>query len=434
MYPHDRIFIGTPCDETNAEARWAQHRLRSRNPLERQGAVKRLGEIDPGCEAILGMLDDPAPAVRAEAASALGKSPAGMVARVTTRLVLAMEDPDHRVVAAVIGALGRLGAESAREPILARLDRWCAEYRETPGAFHPIGVARAAAFYIERVGPPAAAEHLLPLLAVHWESVWHLAAIVIGRLRPPGAANHVAGALERFVDQPPRLQPEFERGKAYVELLAALGAGDDESISTLTRIAQNSPGLRGHAVNALTRLAPATTAPRLERLLSDPDERLRCLVIKLMVSGGYRPALPAIRAFLRNRGVTLRGAALRAIVELGDVAAAAEIRSLCLDEPNPFLRPEAVGALASLLGVGAISTLADLVDDPNPLVRRSVAVSLGRLEERPAEATALLGQLARDENQSVATAARAALGDGPVTMGSSVSLCSASGSTRGSMG
>ena len=57
--------------------------------------------------------------------------------------------------------------------------------------------------------------------------------------------------------------------------------------------------------------------------------------------------------------------------------------ALCLTDPNPFVRPEAVQTLACLLGGAAVPTLEALANDTNTMVRRVAADELARLTAAP---------------------------------------------------
>jgi HEAT repeat protein len=75
-----------------------------------------------------------------------------------------------------------------------------------------------------------------------------------------------------------------------------------------------------------------------------------------------------------------------------DGEAAEAVRSICLNDPNPYVRPEAIGALARLEGEGAVATLQALVNDTNALVRRAASAELDQLRRGLAEGV-LLGRL-----------------------------------------
>jgi HEAT repeat protein len=88
----------------------------------------------------------------------------------------------------------------------------------------------------------------------------------------------------------------------------------------------------------------------------------------------------------------IRWAALRALAGLKDLGAAHKIRSLCLTDPHPFVRPEAVEALVALIGEGSIPTLEALANDTNTLVREGAGKNLERLRSGAPGLTAMAGQ------------------------------------------
>ena len=117
-------------------------------------------------------------------------------------------------------------------------------------------------------------------------------------------------------------------------------------------------GCRSTAVQALVELGPEQAAPALVGLLADPGERLRRQLLRLMVKASCREALPAIRALLRAERHDVRCGAL-GLAQLHDLEAADEVGTLCLTDPNPFVRPEAVRVLSSLLGINASADASD---------------------------------------------------------------------------
>jgi HEAT repeat protein len=301
-------------------------------------------------------------------------------------LLSAIDDPDGRVSASAIHALKVHRFEQARPEIIACLDDWCSAAAARPAAFHPFSIAKAAVGYLTALGPPEVAQHFLPLLKLPWAPVRACAAWGIGCLKYAPAAPALIEVLEGLVRLPSRSDAEAEEARSYIRLLGRLGAG--EAVPLLIRIAHEAVGLRSTAVEALTELAPEQAAPALVGMLDDPGDRLRGQLLSLMTKAGHSDALPKIRTMLEDPRVRLRRSALQAVAALRDLDAVDQVHVLCLSDPNPFVRPEAVTTLVALLGAAATPTLELLTDDTNPVVRRVATDELARLrsETQPAQA------------------------------------------------
>jgi cyclophilin family peptidyl-prolyl cis-trans isomerase len=110
--------IAAQLNSPDAELRW-----------QAANAVTRIREgIETAVPSLLPLLEDQNPLVRAHAARALG---AAKEKGATERLVRLLADPDERVAANAIGALGDVGNPRAVEPLLAMGDKLLAGYRAT---------------------------------------------------------------------------------------------------------------------------------------------------------------------------------------------------------------------------------------------------------------------------------------------------------------
>jgi HEAT repeat protein len=400
---------GEPATNGPAEARHALLRLRSWHVIDRARAVRRLAELGVGWRVLLPMLSDPSPAVRVATVEAL--SIAGeAVPEVVDGLLCAIDDADDRVCAAAIRSLGDLKAEKACDQVLACLGDWQDACRKSPR--HPPRpcIAKAALDYLVRLGTPAVAEHLLPLLEVHWPHLRVAAARAIGQLHYAAAVPHLVRRLESIMGLAVRREADDNEARAYIHVLSRLGDAARDASTALIRTARNAVGLRSTAVEALAAICPREAAPQLVPLLADPGERLRDRLLRLMVKAGHRDASPAVRALLLDRQHGVRAAALRTLAKIGATDAVDQIRDMIDTEGNPFVRAEAVTALMALLGPNAALTdLRRLLDDPNPLVRRAAVDGMSRLRPTLEETLIPIRRLATDECPAVAEAARSAL-------------------------
>ena len=171
-----------------------------------------------------------------------------------------------------------------------------------------------------------------------------------------------------------------------------------EAIPVLVDIAENEVGLRGVAVEALVEMNAEEAASILSPLLSDPSNRLRRNLIEMMMQANYDAALPLVRPLLKDSAITVRETALAAVSKWQDKVSVEDVRNIAFSDPNPFVRPQAVITLTSLLGQDALPDLVDLADDLNLHVRRAVAQSLADVDYLTPAGKAALMRLASDED------------------------------------
>ena len=327
---------------------------------------------------LLPSLADRDPEVRIAVVGALADEDGDETGGMIDHLLGAIDDPHPLVAAAAIHRLRVLRIVRARAEIVAVLDDWVAAAVARPSEYRPFCVAKAAVHYLADLGPAEAGEHIVPLLKLRWTEIRSLGASAIRRLGYKPAVPALIRALELCVGQAARSQDDHHEADVHAWALVRLGAR--EAVPALIRIAQEAVGHRSRAVRALIELAPEEAAPHLVPMLNDRSRQLWEGVLKLMVRAEYHPALPAIRALLEDRSHEKRSAALRALGRLRDVGAAEQVRALCLADPNPFVRPVAIAALARLQGEGAVATLEALTHDTNDLVRRAAVIELDRLQ------------------------------------------------------
>jgi HEAT repeat protein len=171
-----------------------------------------------------------------------------------------------------------------------------------------------------------------------------------------------------------------------------------EAIPTLVEIAEREVGLRGVAVEALVEMNAEEAAAILSPLLSDPSNRLRRNLIEMMMKADYQAALPLVRPLLKDSAITVRETALAAVSQWNDKVSVEDVRYIAYNDPNPFVRPQAVLTLTKLLGQEALPDLVDLAEDLNLHVRRAVAQSLAELDYLTSQARFVLLRLAKDED------------------------------------
>jgi HEAT repeat protein len=303
---------------------------------------------------------------------------------VVSHLLAAIDDPNNYVCAAAVNSLGLLEAKQAVNQVEACLE-------DT----HPI-VVQSAILALARIDPSRLKDRLIDFLHSD-EYLIHLAATrVCGWLMEVECGPYILQSLREFMAK--KDLQDLKLPKLYIEVLARLGVGD--AIPDLVEIANKEVGLRGVAVEALVEMNAEEAAAVLSPLLGDPSNRLRRNLIEMMIQADYEAALPLIRPLLRDNAITVRETALAAVSKWGDKVSVEDVRQIAYNDPNPFVRPQAVITLAKLLGQEALPDLVDLSEDLNVHVRRAVAQSLAQVDYLTSDAKAALIKLAHDEETS----------------------------------
>jgi HEAT repeat protein len=367
--------------------------LEARDPRARALATERLGQLRARPDALLQALDDPNSYVREAAARALGSASQPGEVDIEEALLAALDDKSDHVCAAAIRSLGRLQVPRAEREILPFL-------RSSSSR-----LVQASLVALARVAGERATPHIDPFLAAPDPFVRATAAHALGLVGHRAAGPRIAQLLQEAHETGGE---NIRNTSLFIEAIATLRC--DEAIPLLTQIAIRNVGLRSAAVEALLAMDAASVAPVLSTMLADPSTSLRKSLLELIQKASYRPALPLVRALLDDPTISIRRSALAIVVRFGDLASADRIRTLCRSDPNPHLRPQAVKALAELLGPRAVDELLELLLDPNVLVRAAAARGLAQVGGHdPRVIQALAGVdldaiLARTADPSVASA------------------------------
>ncbi len=330
----------------------------------------------------MSLMSDPNGFVRSASAEALGRSVQLPAPEVVSSLLAAIDDPNNYVCAAAVNSLGLLRASQALDQVAACL--------EDP---HPI-VVQAAILAMARIAPERITDHLLDYLQSD-DYLIHLAATrACGWLMYYPSGPYILAALKNFMAA--NDQQDMKLPKLYIEVLARLEM--TEAIPTFVEIAEKEVGLRGVAVEALVEMQAEEAAAILSPLLSDPSNRLRRNLIEMMMQADYDTALPLVRPLLKDNAITVRETALAAVSRWDDKVSVEDVRHIAYNDPNPFVRPQAVIALAKLLGQDALPDLVELSEDLNLHVRRAVAQSMVYADYLTPPAKVALLRLAQDED------------------------------------
>lgn len=370
--------------EKQTEISRCQKLVQSRNPRDRSFAAKRLGELKAEPDILIALLGDPNGFVRSAAAEALGRTDETQSPDVISHLLSVIDDPNHYVSAAAINSLGLLGADQAIDQIETCLvDE------------HPI-IVQAAILSLARINPERIKDRLEEFLASS-EYLIHLAAVrACGWICHYPCAWHILQYLKDFLQT--NETSDFKLPKLYIDVLMRLNV--KEAIPTLVEIAEREVGLRGFAVEALVEMNAKEAASVLSPLLSDPSYHLRRNLIEMMIQANYKEALPLVRTLLKDNAITIRETALAAISKWQDRVSEDDVREMAFNDPNPFVRPQAVVTLTKLLGQDALDDLIDLSEDLNLHVRRAVAQCLAEIDYLTPEGKTALLKLAKDPDTS----------------------------------
>jgi HEAT repeat protein len=356
--------------------------IQSRNPRDRSYAAKRLGELKARPDVLMSLMDDQNGFVRSAAAEALGRSVDLPAPEVVSHLLSAIDDPNNYVSAAAVNSLGLMQVDQAVSQIEGCLTD-----------SHPI-IVQAAILALARINPDKIKDHLVEYLESD-EYLIHLAATrVCGWLMHEQCGEFVLQALKDFMAA--NDQQDLKLPKLYIEVLARLNM--TEAIPLLVEIAEREVGLRGVAVEALVEMNAEEAAAILSPLLSDPSNRLRRNLIEMMMQADYEAAIPLVRPLLRDSAIAVRETALAAVSKWQDRVSVEDVRHIAYNDPNPFVRPQAVITLTKLLGQDALPDLIDLSEDLNLHVRRAVAQSFAEVYYLTVEGKSALLKLANDED------------------------------------
>jgi len=386
-------LLQDPADAVRRSAAWALGRIGSAEALP-----PLVRALDPRLEG--------SPAVRRQAAQSLGEL--GSPEAVPALLDALASDPDPMVRLLIVGALGTLGDPRALSPlseILLQGDDFLlraeaalalgklrgAEAESLPVLFAALeretrGLVRSAlALGLGETRRPEAVPALIDLLLgeAEPESVQRSAASGLATIGSPEALGMLREALAA------------PRGEVRLAAAFALGAaGDPSALAELTAAALQDPDPedRARAAQLLGSLGDPTAVEPLARVLrGDRYASVRRIVAEALAALGERTAVPAlIEALRQDSSRTVRAAAAEALGALGDPRAVSALREALETAPEagPILEDAFAGRLArALAGLGQVSlpTLTELLEAESETVRRAAAYGLELLARRAAE-------------------------------------------------
>ncbi|MCI0487977.1 MAG: HEAT repeat domain-containing protein, partial [Blastocatellia bacterium] len=350
-------------------------------------------EGDEAERALMSLLEDPAPQVRAAAVASLGKSNGkGSQAALGPLVGLLKTEKSPLVVSAVTEALASFDRERVADMLLdlrgteGRLDSNAA------AALASINVTAASLIErlkegseaerlraidrLDRLGDSSAVEPLMNVLASSKEiDVRTAAARALGSLKDRRAVeslSNAAGATEKEV-----------RAAA----VASLGLiGDPLATDALFRAAKDEdPDVRAAAVASLALLGIA-----VERLASDLSHsgwQVRAAAVSTLARLGDPRAVPAVVAALKDNDERVRAEAAGALGSLADASAINPLIA-ALKDPAAEVRIQATMSLGRFKAESTVGPLTALLNDRDPRVSLAAAESLARMQD--ARATRVL--------------------------------------------
>lgn len=376
--------------------------LRHPDPAVRRQTLERLGTYpaDQIAEYLLPALEDEDSEVRLTAARILGR---GRVRRAVPALSGWLTEQDEDMREAACEALGNIGDPRAVAPLARVTSDAAAGVRRaavealsaigTPEVVLPIigrlndshpRVRQAAA---EGLGQLSSREAVVPLVSRLQDPVRSVRLAVIGALARIGDPRAASAMVQSLRDTSPEVR------SAALSALARLGA-DDALVPAMGMLHDENEEVQVRAVAVLGAIGNERAIEALIGCLG--DSTLSRPALDALVEVGS-PAVPGLCEVLRQSSNQLaRASALRALVTIGDTAAADTIIEQ-LETGGGLPEDTLVLALGDIVTERGLMPLLERLDHDSPPVRIAALVALaGHLEPgspEPAAGEALLARL-----------------------------------------
>lgn len=378
--------------------------LESGDPSQRKSAIKRLGDLLAKPEAIPSFLGDTDLEVRVEAANALsnfGDVVSGdLRSEIIGHLIGALNDPSSRIISSAVRALGILQAKEAIPEIRELLDE---------KEFH---VVRSAIIALARLEDHTSLERILSFLDSPLGHLKQVAWRAVGFYNYTPVISKLLSSLRKALEQHPLSPREYPLVSEYIDVCKRLRV--KAATPMLIQIVQTEVGLRTKAVSALLALEVEKFPLELLELLEDPSPRLRASILRLVYQTQHPLQHILLRKLLHDESQGVRLGALDVVCQTQDTRSIPTVRYLCYRDPNMRVRAKAVETLVKLAGLKALPDLHALAADNQPVVRFSVANSMGNLSvPLPNQAIAILEYLRNDDQIVVQKVADAMLKSPP---------------------
>ena len=357
---------------------------------ERALAVKRLADLGRANDLVLirRAAQDPAPAVRAEAAAALGRRREQGAADLLAEL---LRDPDEAVQVSAATAMAEIGGEKARAYLVVRygqagrsIRRAIVQALRAAGGMPPAPEAMVSA------ESAALRDHFLKTLEQGSIAQRISAAEEIGKSGRPEAIAQLLALAEQAT---PLLASAAVRGLAE--------SGDPSAVARLTPLlGENEPELRAAVCDALARLGDLDSAPKLEAIAIEGSSASAFAAAGL-IALPRRPATDRLLCEVVARAAPPEAlAAAREMRSRGGCPLEGMVQSLAaaLGPPGKAKRPEAsrrpgfdlqrvesaLQAIAALgpTASGALPRVLKLLEDPEPRLRLAALAAAAQLRDR----------------------------------------------------
>lgn len=381
--------------------------LRHRTSERRAHAAAALGEMrlpDPAAlEALAVALADRSQEVRQKAGSAL----AAMGPAATPYLAQTLDDADPAVRAHAASLLGQLSpADRAAIPLLTRA------LQDTEPA-----VAVQAAVALAYFGPAAraAGPELTRALQSSSAEVRSAAVRALGAVGAPAQA--AVGPLVKLLKEHRRAKitpPILE----VVEALARIGPAARQAVPELVEmLREKDPGMRVLVAWALVAIGveSKTVVPVLASVLDDrelarakdgPALQAQAADLLEWLGPEAEAAVPVLVRQMLGQDYPVGGAALQALVRIGDPALPELMRALPHATESGQKR---IVLVLKAIGAKAVGPLLQTLDHPRPSVRATAAQALGELGRASQAAVPRLEEALRDPALAVRLNAAEAL-------------------------
>jgi HEAT repeat protein len=330
---------------------------RSRPEAERVALIEALGQWQTAQvrDPLLALLGDPSAAIRAAAAQGLGwPRNHEAVEALRQRAEAPAEEP--AVKAAAVGALGRIGEDSARGLLVASTRDGDAKIREAALrglTFGPLAHADDRVSFLRQVAKDVDLD-----LILRCQSIQALAA-----LKDTGSIEMFLDLVEhgprfpmpRLSDAPSQAEVMLIRFRQARDVKAwtvrALGALDARTAVPLLLKTAEDPDdffLRMMSVEVLGAWKIAEAVPVLVRRLGDPFEYARVAALWGLGEIGDRGVVDAVIGRLTDREPKVRAQAAKTLGKLGDPKARQQLEIAGGRDPDPDVQQAAAEALAQL--------------------------------------------------------------------------------------
>jgi HEAT repeat protein len=372
----------------------------------RRIAAGAIGRIGPAAEtaipALIAALHDESGSVALHAAGALGQ----IGPKAVPALAAAVKDPQRQHLAVMILADMGPAAKPASKTLAATLAGFEGELSERDHEF-----AREIVVTLAHIGPDAkeAVPVLMKILTNEKHQVRAGAAWALARIGATEAVPILKKALE--TDDKSNLH------LAAPMALMVLAPGNDEyirlSVPNLIRLLDHKAGLiRREAAMTLAMIGPksASAVDKLAVTLSDPDPSIRIAALAALAAIGPAAtgALPAIIPNLTAAELPVRYSAIFAIGRIGPSGKQAiPLLEKNLQEHDEFLQTASAWALVHLdpqperLARQCLGPLIEGLAVPDPRVRNEVVQALAHLGQAAKPARKALEEIANDPNEII---------------------------------